>query len=515
MFSIRKRSLELPTHGNTYTLPMKHKEDLFQLIEAMSKSEKRYFTLDAQKSGGRPSKYLELFQAVNEMEEYDEGKLKKKFGRNLPYDKSYLYEAILRSMRDYRSSKSKAARIRELLLDAKYLYERGLYLQCEERLRDARQLAETLGDQLALLEVNKEMRNITWDLKRRSFREEVQELIEEKKAYLEAVSEEFQYLDMLYELLLKNIKGTARAGMEELKNEGYIALVEERGAPQSIHARRRYYQCAAMLSQMKGEPEKALNYYEKVVEWWDQNEAYRQEEFYRYVVDLSNFLSFCYTNKKLEYMPPVLDKLQNSMPKNFHDQQTVFQKVSTFKLIYHINLGIAEGIGPLVESIDKGIQKYQINIVSQAVLLFNTAVLLFIVEKFEDCRYWLLKIIKGERFSARKDIKTGAYLLHLIAVYEINEIDLLESTYRSTYRYVHKELNAPSGSFERAITYGIKRLLDAAPGKERGNMQKLQEKLQAIKEDPSQRVPLGLDDLALYWINSRLESKSLAKMMKG
>ncbi|MCB0585805.1 MAG: hypothetical protein KDD06_10845 [Phaeodactylibacter sp.] len=494
---------------------MKHKEDLFQLIRSMSKSEKRYFTLDAQKSGQRPSKYLELFQLINEMEKYSEEKLRKKFGRNLPYDKSYLYEAILRSMRDYRSSKSRAARIRELLLDARYLYERGLYLQCEERLRDARQVAESLGDQLALLEINKEMRNITWDLKRRSFREEVQALIDEKETHLEAVGEEFKYLDMLYELLLKNIKGTPKAAMEELEKEGYLSLIEERGTPRAVHARRRYFQCAALLSQMKGDPEAALAHYEKVVDWWEQNEAYRQEEFYRYVIDLSNFLSFCYTNKKLEYMPPVLSRLENSEPKNFHDQQTIFQNVSTFKLIYHINLGIAEGVDSLVESIEKGMQKFQINIVTQTVLTFNTAILLFIVEKFEACRYWLLKIIKGERFSERKDIKTGAYLLHLIAVYEIDEIDLLESTYRSTYRYVHKELNAPSGSFERAITYGVKRLLDAPPGKKRENMRKLQEKVQAIKQDPAQRVPLGLDDLALYWINSRLESKSLAKVMNG
>lgn len=493
---------------------MKHKEDLHQLIQAMSKSEKRYFTLDAQKSSRRPSKYLELFQAINEMAEYDEGKLRKKFGRNLPYDKSYLYEAILRSMRDYRSSKSKAARIRELLLDAKYLYERGLYLQCEERLRDARQAAGALGDHLALLEINKERRNVIWDLKRRSFREEVHELITEKEAHLEAVGEEFQYLDMLYELLLKNIKGGARSEEEELRQKGYTSLIEERSAPESIHARRRYFQCAALLSQMKGDPEKAFDYYEKVVEWWEENEDYRQEEFYRYVVDLANFLSFCYTNRKLEYMPPILDRLQNSNPKNFHDQQTVFQNVSTFKLIYHINLGIATGINELVESIDKGIQKFQINIVSQAVLIFNTAILLFIVEQFEPCRYWLLKIIKGERFSERKDIKTGAFLLYLIAVYEIDEVDQLESAYRSAYRYVHRELNAPRGSFERVLTSGVKRLMDATPGKKRDILRKLQDKIREIKNDPAQRVPLGLDDLALFWASSRLESRPLASVMK-
>ncbi len=493
---------------------MKHKEDLFQLVRAMSKSEKRYFTLDAQKSGRRPSKYLELFQAVNEMEEYDERKLRKKFGRNLPYDKSYLYEAILRSMRDYRSSRSRAARIRELLLDAKYLYERGLYLQCEERLKDAKQLAGALGDQLALLEVNKEMRNVIWDLKRRSFRGEVQELISEKESHLEAVSEEFQYLDMLYELLLKNIKGTARTGKEELEKEGYIARIEEGDVPQSTHARRRYFQCAALISQMKQQPEKAFEYYERVVEWWDQNEAYREEEFYRYVVDLSNYLHACYTTRKLEYMPQVLDKLQNSRPKNFHDQQTIFQNVSTYKLIYHINLGIAEGVDELVDSIEEGIRKYQINFVSQTVLTSNTAILLFIVEKFAKCHHWLLKIIKGEKFDARKDIKLGAYLLNLITAYELDSLDLMESTYRSTYRYISKEIQAPAGSFERVLTLAIKKLMGATPAQEKETLARLREKVQEIKADPEQRVIFGLDDLVLFWVESRLKRKSMARVVK-
>ena len=127
---------------------MKKRDDLFHLIKAMSKSEKRYFTLDAKKSSSKGSKYLVLFQAVNDMELYDEAKLKKKFGKNLRYDKSYLYEAIMRSMRDYRSANSYAARIKEMILDAQYLYERGLYEQCGERLEEARNLANDLDDQI-------------------------------------------------------------------------------------------------------------------------------------------------------------------------------------------------------------------------------------------------------------------------------------------------------------------------------------------------------------------------------
>ena len=89
------------------------KTDLYQLIKAMSKTEKRYFSIDAKKSGKDSARYLKLFQVINEMEEWDNEKLKRRFKQNLSADKKYLYEAILRSMRDYRSTKSKAAQVKE------------------------------------------------------------------------------------------------------------------------------------------------------------------------------------------------------------------------------------------------------------------------------------------------------------------------------------------------------------------------------------------------------------------
>ena len=54
---------------------MRNREDLFNLIKAMSKSEKRYFVLDAKKSGRSASRYLSLFEALGKMDEFDEGKL--------------------------------------------------------------------------------------------------------------------------------------------------------------------------------------------------------------------------------------------------------------------------------------------------------------------------------------------------------------------------------------------------------------------------------------------------------
>lgn len=69
--------------------------DLFELIKALSGSEKRYLKLYAASIGGKKdSAYLRLFDAVNRMTEYDERLLKQQlkneaFVKQLSVAKNY------------------------------------------------------------------------------------------------------------------------------------------------------------------------------------------------------------------------------------------------------------------------------------------------------------------------------------------------------------------------------------------------------------------------------------------
>ena len=185
---------------------MRSKEDLFHLVQAMSKSEKRYFVLDAKKSGRTDSRYLNLFDAVNNMEEYDEEPLKKRFTANLSSDKAYLYEAILRSMRDYRSPASKAAQVKERLMDSRYLYERGLYDQSTERITEAKAMAAELEDQFTLLEINREEQVSLFDRKAKVELEHIEKLNEEREQIVKAIEEESKYINLYYRLLIEVFK---------------------------------------------------------------------------------------------------------------------------------------------------------------------------------------------------------------------------------------------------------------------------------------------------------------------
>ncbi|MBI2270897.1 MAG: hypothetical protein HYU69_11180 [Bacteroidetes bacterium] len=72
------------------------KDNLFQLIHSLNKSEKRYFKVYSSLHGGKKN-YLKLFNAVGKQKKPDEGQLKKMLSgeplaRNIHVAKKYFRE---------------------------------------------------------------------------------------------------------------------------------------------------------------------------------------------------------------------------------------------------------------------------------------------------------------------------------------------------------------------------------------------------------------------------------------
>ena len=143
------------------------KDDLFQLIRSMSKSEKRYFKMESKKAGNKTSNHIKLFDTINNLEDYDEEVLKKKlkkekFVEHLSAEKRYLYQAVLKSIRNFNSDKSIFTQLKNMVMDANQLLGRGLYTQAEKMLDKAHKMAEKMDDSVSLLEINlKKTRSFT------------------------------------------------------------------------------------------------------------------------------------------------------------------------------------------------------------------------------------------------------------------------------------------------------------------------------------------------------------------
>jgi hypothetical protein len=489
---------------------MKSKEDLYQLIRAMSKSEKRYFTIDAKKSGRRSSNYLELFHVINQMEDYDEMKLQKKFGKNLPTDKSYLYDAILRSMRDYRSSKSRTARIKEMILDARYLYERGLYRQCEDRFRQAKALALELDDQLSLLEISREQLNYVWVTKPKGYDQLINSLLQEKDRHIENINEELRYLAMSYKIQI-----TRGQGAEAIKEKAhlYTSDSEEDSYPDSAHAQRRYLQSKALYNDLLAkDDEKANIFYARMVDWWDEYPAIKEEEYIRYIADIFNLLHNSYNQKKYEQFEYLIAKVEQEQPSNYHDQRLLFKQLTNYKLLYYLNLGIEEGHEQLVNQVVHGISSYKLNPVSQLIIAFNLMLLLFILARYEASLEWCEKILRlYNRTVNNEHFQIATLLIQIMNNYELEEIDQLDSSIRALQR--HLKQSEYKGLFFREVTRFLRKSSHSTEAQRQRLLQPFDKKIRSILQDGEQ-PPLGMQDLVLNWVKSKLESKPLRMILR-
>lgn len=483
---------------------MRSKEDLFQLIKAMSRSEKRYFTLDAKKSGKEGARYLELFQAINAMEHYDEAKLKKKFPRNLSSDKGYLYEAILRSMRDYRSATSKSARIKERLLDSVYLYERGLYEQSLDRLAEARALARELEDQFALLEINKEEQLYLYDLRSRAHLKRIEELNVEKEATLQAVYEELELLDLYFGLSLEVLRSF------ELKDEAAKAALRRRidrllaeRRPQTPRAERRLLLCLAMYHKLLGENERVLEYFERAVEWWERHPAIREEEFHRYVIDVSNYINTCFqSNRRLDSVEKWIRRLHEQQERgSYHSQRIVFLKVSISNLLHLLNQGAFEEAYRLLPEITSRMKRFGLE--RSVPLLGNIITVCFLVGDYEQCIQWVDYLMKNAKPGSREDIKPLMLLYKLIALFELNRWDELEPAFRTVSRYFRK-VGLDAGRFEWQVLNQHLKPIFHAPVLEWKPLRKaFAEFLDDYRNGRAGEAPFGVDEL-LLWANRSL-----------
>src|ERR1700742_3817118 len=139
-------------------MPNRSSDTLFQLIKSLEKSEKRNFKLYiTRNSASEDLKSIQLFDALDKMEEYDEAQLLSK-NKNLrkaqlSNAKAHLYREILSSLRLIRNDQNIDIQLHEQLDYARILYNKGLYLQSLKTLDRIKELARANNQVTFLLQV--------------------------------------------------------------------------------------------------------------------------------------------------------------------------------------------------------------------------------------------------------------------------------------------------------------------------------------------------------------------------
>nr|MBA4140794.1 hypothetical protein [Segetibacter sp.] len=139
-------------------MPTRFSDTLFQLIHSLEKSEKRNFKLYIKRSSSKEDlKIIQLFDALDKLQEYDEKLLLKKLPSiekpQLANLKTHLYKQVLASLRLLKTTESIDLQLHEQLDYARILYNKGLYIQSLRILDKVKDLAIAYNQDSFLIQV--------------------------------------------------------------------------------------------------------------------------------------------------------------------------------------------------------------------------------------------------------------------------------------------------------------------------------------------------------------------------
>lgn len=506
-------------------MPKVQKDNLFDLIKSLSKSEKRQFRLYAGRLDvNEDAKFMALFDILEKLAFYEEDEILKFEGikkKQLSNLKAHLYKQILISLRSNPMHQNVRLQIREQLDFATILYHKGLYNQSLKILEKAKALAleneeKNMAYEIIELEKVIESQYIT-----RSISSRADELTIEARniSKLNVITSKLSNLSLqLYGIFLK---------------KGYVKNDEEF---QSIT---KYFN--DRLPKVKLEE---IGFREKL--WWYNAHlwySFLTQDFlscYRYALKWTDLF---YENPKMILLNPIfylrgtqyllealffigdiprfreaLEKFESTLlQEDFPTRENVQSLAFLYRYSHRLNLHFMEGSfkegSKWVEEVLKGIKTYENKIDEHHIMIFyyKIACLYFGMSEYKKCIFYLDKIIANKSLEMREDLLCYSRILNLVAHYEAGEDYHLERLIKSTYKFLIKMEDLYQ--VQKEMIKFLRRLGEIFPHEIKNEFKKLHTKLKELENDPYERRSFLYLDI-LSWLESNIEGRSIPEIIQ-
>ncbi len=500
-------------------------DTLFQLVRSLEKSEKRHFKLYIKRSSGNEDlKVVELFDALDKLQVYDEAillqKLKSIKKPQLANIKVHLYKQLLASLRLLKSTDSIDLQLNEQFDFAHILYKKGLYYQSLKILDKAKETAKanhkvnfllsaiTLEKRIETLHINRDMR---------SRAEQLSAELNEVNNRISTLSRLSNLVMLLYGWFIEH--GHARNPADEARIDKYLQtqLPENAWGQTGFYERMYLYQSMTWYAYIKLDFLLYYRYSQKWIDVYNSTPMMKRVETGNYIKGLHTLLNAHYDLRNYEKFNDVLNDFENfantdrvRLHDNFRTQAFIY--IYNAKINQHCMLGtFAEGIAEVPHILQR-LKEDELFIDEHRILLFyyKIASLYFGAGNYSTSIDYLQKII-NENVEVKTDLQSYARLMHLMAHYEIGNYELIEYLAKSVYRFMSKKDNLTK--VEEVMFKFLRKSFHVT----RTNMQQeLQQFLTIIKDLEKQRYEartFAYLDLA-SWLEAKISKKPMSEVLQ-
>lgn len=505
-------------------MPNRSADIVFQLIHSLEKAEKRNFKLYIKRNSANDDlKIIELFDALDKLDEYDESLLLKKLPTikkpQLANVKSHLYRQVLASLRLIKISESVDLQLHEQLDYARILYHKGLYYQSLKILEKVKELSASFNQdsfliQAISLEKKIETLHITRSMQNRA---------EQLSAEADEVHHKRLFITALSNLALKLYSwyvkyGHARNASDErtVKKYLYDNLPANSLKLTGFYERLYYYQSFCWYGFICQDFLKYYRYTQKWVNLFHEQPFMIDIEPGHYIKGMHNLMNAHFDLRNYKKFEEVLDEFSTFAQSKIADKH-INNRVQTFvylmsaRINQHLITGtFNEGLA-LIPYTEKKLANYTLFLDRHRVLVFNykIATLYFGAGNYGKCVDYLRKII-NDVVDLRQDLQCYARLLHLIAHYELGNTEIIEHLVKSVYRFMAKMENL--SVVEEEILKYLQNSFYISVNKLQPEFKKLLDQLKKLETNRYETRAFAYLDV-VSWLESKVNNEPLQKVI--
>ncbi len=506
-------------------MPNRSTDALFQLVKSLEKSEKRNFKLYAKRnSSSEDLKVVQLFDALDKMNDYNEKELLKKTKsvkkQQLSNIKANLYKQILSSLRLIKEEDNIDIHLHEMMDHARILYNKGLYLQSLKMIERLKETAKahqqlTFLQQALFFEKKIESLFIT-----RSIQNKADLLTTESDTVtnqLTIVNNLSNLSLQLYSWYIKNGHARNSKDIAELRNffEKNLPSIAEQytGFYEKLYLYQSYVWYAFIRQDF-------LQYYRYSQKWVDAFATYPELikiETASYIKGVHNLMNAQFSLLSQDKLAKSIRQFeqftkQKFLQDNENNRILAYQYLYTARInLYFLQGNFTKGLR-LVPFLEEMLKEYGLYLDTHRVLVFyyKIACLYFGSGDNEKAIDYLNRII-NQKGDLRTDLQCYSRLLHLIAHYELGNFDLLEYLIKSVYRYMAKMENL--SKVEEEMFAFLRRSFHVGAKTLKPEFEKLVTKLKKYEGNALEsRAFVYLD--VISWLESKISGVNVQDVIK-
>lgn len=499
--------------------------DLFALIKSLNQTEKRYFKIFASMGmKTKKSSFVKLFDAIDNQNKYDEKQFLTKYSnqsfvKNFRFNKHYLFNLILRSMRIYHSKGSVQAQLADMKKDLDFLYKKKLYKPGLKLLMKAQKLALKYEVHNDLVDLYK--KEHVYSRYRNSPKKYVSYLNKLLKNELGALKDLENVVR--YEWLSDKTEAVAVAYGEasvgkadaELKKIFKNPLLRDHKLATTTTSKLWFHLANTTYNYYNMNYQKAFDHNQGAIDIVSQNCTLSYNSYSDYLTLLSRQIVISGLLKNYSAMAEGIRLAKITMQDNPGAPIALKIEFGLHELLYYTDTADFDKALQLIEKLQEDMVQPDFRLGSHGlqIMYYNFATVYFITGVHRSALVFVNKILQMGKDEIRPDIYNSTTLLNITLQYELGRMQYAEELAASAYSTFEKENML--GKME-TIILELFRGNYSATASRKDTVQLFSEclkKLMIIRNIPSEKNKLHYFDI-ISWLESKIQNRLLAEVIK-